>query len=187
MLAKGHDLPRLTLVVVVGVDESLFSTDFRAGERLGQLVIQVAGRAGRAERRGTVILQTHAPGNPLLATLIDGGYRALAARLLDERREALLPPFAHFALLRAEGKDAAILDGFLRAALAGIGSGILAHGPLAAPMPLRAGMRRGQILLETPSRAELQAFLPAWLERVRALPDARTVRWSIDVDPVDLY
>ncbi len=188
MLAKGHDLPHLTLVVVVGVDESLFSIDFRAGERLGQLVVQVAGRAGRAERPGTVILQTHAPGNPLLATLIDGGYRSLATRLLAERRDAGLPPFAHFALLRAEAKDAVVLDAFLRAALERIDDpGILAHGPLAAPMPLRAGLRRGQLLLETSSRADLQAFLPPWLDAVRALPGTRALRWSIDVDPVDLY
>ena len=119
MLAKGHDLPHLTLVVVVGVDEGLHSVDFRAGERLGQLVVQVAGRAGRAERPGTVILQTHDPEHPLLAVLINGGYRALSTQLLEERRSAGLPPFTHFALLRAEAKQAAKLDAFLANAAAG--------------------------------------------------------------------
>jgi primosomal protein N' (replication factor Y) len=188
MLAKGHDLPHLTLVVVVGADEGLFSVDFRATERLGQLVVQVAGRAGRAERPGTVILQTHDPAHPLLAVLLDGGYRALATQLLRDRRAAGLPPFAHFALLRAEARTPEALDAFLRAAMAKIDAGnLLAHGPLAAPMPLRAGAHRGQILLEAAVRGELQAFLPRWLDALRELPGTRAVRWSIDVDPVDLY
>ena len=188
MLAKGHDLPHLTLVVVVGVDEGLYSIDFRASERLGQLIVQVAGRAGRAERPGTVILQTHAPDHPLLGVLLDGGYHALARRLLQERRDAGLPPFAQFALLRAEAKDKDLLDRFLAAAThAAAHEGIAPHGPLAAPMPLRAGAHRAQVLLEAAERAALQAFLPGWLDALRALPDERRVRWSIDVDPVDLY
>ncbi|HEY0180727.1 MAG TPA: primosomal protein N', partial [Dokdonella sp.] len=188
MLAKGHDLPHLTLVVVVGVDEGLHSVDFRASERLGQLVVQVAGRSGRSERAGTVILQTHDPEHPLLATLIRGGYRALAAELLAERRAAGLPPFVQFALLRAEAKEPATLDAFLAAAAALVdAAGVAAHGPLAAPMPRRAGRFRGQVLLEAAERGTLHAFLPGWLERLRALPRTRGLRWSIDVDPVDLY
>jgi len=188
MLAKGHDLPHLTLVVVVGVDEGLYSIDFRASERLGQLIVQVAGRAGRAERPGTVMLQTHAPDNALLGVLLDGGYRALAQRLLQERREASLPPFAQFALLRAEAKDKAMLERFLGAAArAAAHEGIVVHGPLAAPMPRRAGADRAQVLIESSDRSMLQAFLPGWLDALRALPDERRVRWSIDVDPVDLY
>ncbi|MBA8889524.1 primosomal protein N' (replication factor Y) [Dokdonella fugitiva] len=189
MLAKGHDLPHLTLVVVVGVDEGLYSVDFRAGERLGQLVVQVAGRAGRADRPGTVILQTHDPAHPLLGVLLNGGYRALAARLLEERRSAGLPPFTQFALLRAEAPQQDELDRFLRAAAsaATAAPGVTLHGPLAAPMPRRAGAWRAQILVEADERSTLQAFLPGWLDAVRALPDERRVRWSIDVDPVDLY
>jgi len=189
MLAKGHDIADLTLVVVVGVDEGLHSIDFRAGERLGQLVVQVAGRAGRADRPGTVILQTHDPQHPLLATLLGGGYGALAARLLEERRAAGLPPHALFALLRAESGDAALLDRFLRATIAAAppADGVTLHGPLAAPMPRRAGAWRAQVLAEAGERPPLQAFLPGWLDAVRALPDQRRVRWSIDVDPVDLY
>ncbi|MEO7063804.1 MAG: primosomal protein N' [Dokdonella sp.] len=188
MLAKGHDLPHLTLVVVVGVDEGLHSIDFRASERLGQLIVQVAGRAGRAERAGTMLLQTHDPAHPLLTVLLNGGYRALAAQLLQDRRAANLPPFGQLALLRAEAKDKDVLDRFLASATANADeAAVVAHGPLTAPMARRAGAHRGQVLIEAAERAALQTFLPAWLERVRALPGARQLRWSIDVDPVDLY
>jgi primosomal protein N' (replication factor Y) len=188
MLAKGHDLPHLTLVVVVGVDEGLHSVDFRAAERLGQLVVQVAGRAGRAERPGTVILQTHVPEHPLLAVLLNGGYRALSAELLEERRAAGLPPFTNFALLRAEAKQSARLDAFLAAATNALDdTRILAHGPMPAPMPLRAGVMRAQLLIESAERSTMQEFLTGWIERLRALPEGKALRWSIDVDPVDLY
>ncbi|HEY0231409.1 MAG TPA: primosomal protein N', partial [Dokdonella sp.] len=182
MLAKGHDLPHLTLVVVVGVDEGLHSLDFRASERLGQLVVQVAGRAGRAERAGTVILQTHDPTHPLLATLLNGGYHALAKQLLKDRRDASLPPFAQFALLRAEGGDKAALTAFLGAAMtaaADAGDAIVLHGPLDAPMPRRAGAFRGQVLIEAAERVALQTFLPRWLDDLRAIPGERRLRWSI--------
>jgi primosomal protein N' (replication factor Y) len=188
MLAKGHDLPHLTLVVVVGVDEGLHSVDFRAPERLGQLVVQVAGRAGRAERAGTVILQTHDPEHPLLKMLLSGGYRALSAEMLEERRVAGLPPFTHFALLRVEAKDPARLETFLAVAAASIDDArILAHGPMPAPMPRRGGVLRAQILIEAAERAAMQSFLGRWIAELRALPEAKPLRWSIDVDPVDLY
>jgi primosomal protein N' (replication factor Y) (superfamily II helicase) len=187
MLAKGHDLPHLTLVVVAGADDGLYSADFRATERLGQLVVQVAGRAGRADKPGTVILQTHVPEHPLLQTLLNGGYRALSTALLDERRAASLPPFAHFALLRAEAKKQEKVDAFLAAAAAAIGdASVIAHGPMPAPMPMRAGVLRAQLLIETTERGAMQAFLVRWLETVRALPEGNALRWSIDVDPVDL-
>lgn len=190
MLAKGHDLPRLTLVVVVGVDEGLFSVDFRASERLAQLIVQVSGRAGRALLPGRVLLQTHHPDHPLLHTLLGRGYAALAAQLLDERREACLPPWSHLALLRAEERDEARVQAFLRAAMAAAGElppGVQLHGPLPAPMPRRAGYQRGQILVEAPQRSTRHVFLQSWLAAIRALPDAARIRWSIDVDPVDLY
>nr|MBP8097981.1 primosomal protein N' [Arenimonas sp.] len=116
MLAKGHDLPRLTLVAVVGVDEGLFSCDFRAGERLAQLLIQVAGRAGRAELPGEVLLQTHHPEHPLLTTLLVGGYPAVAALALAEREAAGFPPFTHLAMLRAEALLEGDVQTFLREA-----------------------------------------------------------------------
>ncbi|MEO7916408.1 MAG: primosomal protein N' [Dokdonella sp.] len=190
MLAKGHDLPLLTLVVVVSLDEGLYSTDFRASERLGQLLVQVAGRAGRAERPGAVLLQTHHPGHPLLASLISGGYHALAKALLDERRATQLPPFGHLVLLRAEAADNDHVQAFLGAALQAshhiAGSGDVSAHAMTAPMPRRAGSHRGQVLVEAVDRARLHTFLPDWLHAVRAIREVRKVRWSIDVDPIDL-
>ena len=189
MLAKGHDLPGLTLVVVVGVDEGLYSVDFRAGERLGQLIVQVAGRAGRADRPGAVILQTHHPDHPLLRDLIEGGYPRLARTLMAERRAAGLPPFVQFALLRAEAPSIAEVHDFLEKAVQhaqASGPAVSAHGPLPAPMPRRAGFRRSQVVIEAAERSAIQAFLPDWLTGLRQLPSARKVRWSIDVDPVEM-
>lgn len=189
MLAKGHDLPNLTLVVVTGVDQGLHSIDFRAAERLGQLIVQVAGRAGRAERAGAVILQTHHPEHPLLRALIGGGYPALVSGLLGERRAARLPPFASFSLLRAEARTNEDVCTFLQTAVDSARTaqpGILVHGPLPAPMPRRAGYQRGQVLIESSERATMQAFLPDWLAGLRLLKQARRVRWSIDVDPVEM-
>ena len=191
MLAKGHDLPNLTLVAVVGIDEGLFSADFRAPEKLAQLLIQVSGRAGRADRPGLVLLQTHHPEHPLLATLLSGGYRAFAAVELGQREAAGFPPFAHLAMLRAEAKQAEVANDFLQAArrcLERVADPSLElSGPLPAPMPRRAGYQRTQLLLSSTQRKILHAALDAALPSIHALPEARRVRWSLDVDPVDLY
>lgn len=190
MLAKGHDLPNLTLVAVVGIDEGLFSADFRAPEKLAQLLIQVAGRAGRADKPGEVLLQTHHPQHPLLMTLLTGGYSAFAEAELAMREEADFPPFAHMALMRAEAKHADTANAFLQAArvaLHGAGSGLELNGPLPAPMPRRAGYQRAQLLLSSADRRGLHAALNAALPAIHALPEARKVRWSLDVDPTDLY
>ncbi|HVU80852.1 MAG TPA: primosomal protein N' [Rhodanobacteraceae bacterium] len=190
ILAKGHDLPNLTMVAIVGVDEGLHSVDFHAGERLAQLIVQVAGRAGRADKPGAVWLQTHEPDHPLLTTLLKGGYDAAAALQLGERLASGLPPFAHMALLRGESAQRNALDGFMAAArdaLAQAESGALrTHGPFAAPMPLRAGRHRAQLLLESAQRPALRHALAAWLPQLHALPQPRGLRWSIDIDPVDL-
>src|SRR5690606_36053037 len=135
--------PNLTLVCVVGIDEGLFSADFGSHEKLAQLLIQVAGRAGRAQRAGEVLLQTHHPEHPLLATLIEGGYHAFASEELVQREAAGFPPFAHLALLRAEAKHAEPPMAFLhaaRAALQDTGLALDLNGPMPAPMPRRAGM-----------------------------------------------
>ena len=198
ILAKGHDLPHLTLVVVVGVDEGLFSADFRASEKLAQQLIQVAGRAGRASKPGEVWLQTHHPDHPLLDLLINGGYHAFAAGELEQREAAGFPPFAHLILFRAEAKHLDAADAFLRGARAvcldAMGSAAdEPHlfpellGPLPAPMPRRAGMHRMQLLLTSSNRRSLHALLDAALPAIYALPEARKVRWSLDVDPLDLY
>jgi primosomal protein N' (replication factor Y) (superfamily II helicase) len=191
MLAKGHDLPRLTLVAVVGVDEGLYSADFRAGERLSQLLIQVAGRAGRANLPGEVLLQTHHPDHPLLLTLLGGGYPAVAALELAQREAAGFPPYEFLALLRAEAPTEEAVTAFLHdaktAALAAGVASVVANGPMPAPMARRAGRARGQLLLSAPQRPALQAALSAWVPAWYALKSARRVRWSLDVDPIDLY
>jgi primosomal protein N' (replication factor Y) len=190
ILAKGHDLPHLTLVVVVGVDEGLFSTDFRAGEKLAQQLIQVAGRAGRAEKPGEVWLQTHHPDHPLLNTLINGGYHAFAEAELQQREAAGFPPFAHLGLLRAEAQHSEAALNFLQAAkqrLRAQDSMLEMHGPLPAPMPKRAGMHRMQLLLSTPDRRLLHRLLDHTIPAFYDLPEARKTRWSLDIDPIDLY
>jgi len=190
MLAKGHDLPNLTLVVVVGVDEGLFSADFRAPEKLAQLLIQVAGRGGRASKPGSVLLQTHHPDHPLLTTLLAGGYPAFAALELAAREAAQFPPYGFLALLRAEATHDAAVQTFLgeaRDAFAAVAGKVSIHGPLPAPMPRRAGRVRAQLHLSCPQRPPLQAALAAWVPRLHELKSARKVRWSIDVDPVDMY
>lgn len=199
MLAKGHDLANLTLVAVVGIDEGLFSADFRAGEKLAQLLIQVAGRAGRAEKPGEVLLQTHHPEHALLQTLIHGGYHAFAGTELAQREAAGFPPYAHLALLRAEAQHADAPMQFLHAARTALQPYVAAHargassdglaleGPVPAPMPRRAGMHRAQLLLTAPRRRDLHTALDAALPAIHALPEARRTRWSLDVDPIDLY
>jgi primosomal protein N' (replication factor Y) len=189
MLAKGHDLPNLTLVAITSIDEGLHSQDFRANERLAQLIVQVAGRAGRAGKPGRVLLQTHHPEHPLLQTLLHHGYSATCEAMLAERHALQLPPFAYQALLRADATRRAHVDAFLGAALAALGEtpALRITGPFPAPMALRAGRHRGQLLLEADARGPLHAVLRPWREALGALEGARRVRWSIDVDPVDLY
>jgi primosomal protein N' (replication factor Y) (superfamily II helicase) len=189
MLAKGHDLPNLTLVAIVGVDEGLLSVDFRAGERLAQLVVQVAGRAGRARKPGRVLLQTHHPDHPLLRNLLAQGYAAAAKELLTERRQTGLPPYGHQVLLRCEAHQRAAVDAFLAEANAALPANdtLQIAGPMPAPMPLRAGRQRGQLLVESSSRRHLHAAIRPWSMQLAQLPSARKVRWSLDVDPIDLY
>ncbi|SNY75512.1 replication restart DNA helicase PriA [Stenotrophomonas sp. CC120223-11] len=189
ILAKGHDLPKLTLVVVVGIDEGLFSADFRASEKLAQQLIQVAGRAGRARDPGEVWLQTHHPGHPLLETLVSGGYHPFAQAELNQRQAAGFPPFAHLALMRAEAQQVEHANAFLLAArqLLGEQNVVEAYGPMPAPMPRRAGYQRTQLLLSALQRPPLHGVLSQLVPQLYTLPEARKVRWSLDVDPTDLY
>ncbi|HEY1772059.1 MAG TPA: primosomal protein N' [Gammaproteobacteria bacterium] len=190
MLAKGHDFPGVTLVGVLDADQGLFSVDFRASERMAQLIIQVAGRAGRAERPGEVLIQTHQPDHPLLQHLVREGYGSFAEAALVERRLAGLPPYAALALLRAESPAAAPPTAFLEAARDKLtqrrASGVALLGPAPAPMERRAGRYRANLLLQASQRAPLQKLLAATLPELSELKQARKVRWSIDVDPVSL-
>ena len=190
ILAKGHDFAGLTLVGIISADQALYGTDFRAIERMGQMVTQVAGRAGRGAQQGEVILQTHEPDRPLLRTLVTGGYGALSDALLEERRLAGLPPFSHLALLRAEAAQADAPLRFLNEArkLMMVDSeGVQVSDAIPAVMEKRAGNTRAQLLLQSSSRAALQRRLSAWVVQFDQLPSARQVRWSLDVDPADLY
>jgi len=190
MLAKGHDFPRLTLVGVVGADNALYSGDFRATERLAALLFQVAGRAGRADLPGEVIVQTDFPAHPLSRALANHDYESFAETLLAERRAATLPPFAHLAMLVAEAPRREVVDAFLAAAsaagraAAGTESGnVEVFSPVPASMPRRAGQERGQVVAHAIERGALQRFLPAWRAGIEALP-GRRVRWALDVDPL---
>ena len=191
MLAKGHHFPNLTLVALLDADYGLFSADFRAAERLGQLVLQVAGRAGRAEAPGEVLIQTHHPDSPLLRSLLRQDYARYASELLAERRLAELPPCTHLALLRAEAVAADAPLAFLREArqrAEALGTGeVQLFGPMPSPMERRAGRVRAQLLLQAPRRAPLQALLGPWLQILEGLPSGRRVRWSIDVDPLEMF
>lgn len=195
MLAKGHHFPRVTLVAILDADGGLFSADFRASERMAQLIVQVAGRAGRAEEPGKVIIQTHLADHPLLVQLTEQGYFAFAEQALSERRAASLPPFSHLALLRAEAHRPGQAEAFLQDACqeaerlldeAGLG-GVELLGPVPAPMERRAGRHRAQLLLQGNARPTLHRLLGLWTPLLEQLPGGRAVRWSLDVDPIDLY
>ncbi|HET7922869.1 MAG TPA: primosomal protein N' [Gammaproteobacteria bacterium] len=191
MLAKGHDFPNVTLAAILDADQGLFGVDFRAGERMAQLVMQVAGRAGRAERPGEVLIQTHHPEHPLLRHLVREGYASFAAAALAERRLAGLPPCSFMALLRAEAPNAAAPRAFLDAArpllAAACGADVEVLGPVPAPMERRAGRYRAQLMLLARRRAALQAGLADCLPQLQGLKPARRVRWSLDVDPAETY
>ena len=190
MLAKGHHLPNVTLVAIIDADQGLLGTDFRATERLAQQIIQVAGRAGRAARQGEVLIQTHHPDHPLLHLLLRDGYAALAKQLLQERQAMSLPPYASLALLRAEAPAAEAPMQFLKEARgqanALIRSGVELLGPIPAPMERRAGRYRAQLLLQAPRRQDLQQLLMHWVKDLNHIKSSRRVRWSLDVDPMEL-
>ena len=190
MLAKGHHFPNVTLVAILDADGGLFGVDFRATERMAQLLLQVAGRAGRGDRAGRVLLQTHHPGHPLLRGLVLRGYRRFCEDALKERRGARLPPFASLALLRAEALQRDAPHSFLRDAGACANArphpGVSVLGPVPSPMERRAGRYRAQLLVDAASRAAMQRFLPGWIAALEDLPSARRVRWSVDVDPQEM-
>ncbi len=191
MLAKGHHFPRVTLVGVVDADGGLYSADFRGTERMAQLLVQVAGRAGRGDLPGRVLIQTRFPEHPLLNTLVRQGYPAFAAAALRERRAACLPPYSHQALVRAEAVRAEHAEEFLERLAAWAGAeaqaGVELWGPVPAPMTRRAGRHRVHLLMQATCREALHALLHGLPEHVAGLRGARRVRWSLDVDPVDLY
>jgi len=187
MLAKGHHFPNVTLVVIVNVDQALYSADYRALERMGQMIQQVAGRAGRMEKKGTVILQTLHPDHPALELLLNQGYEDYAHWLLEERRLAGLPPAGYQALLRAEAHERSVVEQFLQEALKVFPAGVAkAHGPMPAIMERLGGRSRMYLMLLSASRAGLHRQIDQWQPQLRDLPSARKIRWAIDIDPQEL-
>lgn len=194
MLAKGHDFPQVTQVVIPDVDSGLFSSDFRGAERLVQLLVQVGGRSGRGATAGSVLLQTHQPDHPLLTTLLTEGFLPAARALLAEREALTLPPFTAMALLRAEATGLAAPMAFCQQAAqaarhrgAAFPPGLSVWGPIPAPMTRRAGQVRVHVVLRHPRRAVLQALLNQWVPDLEGLPESRRVRWSLDVDPQEQH
>ncbi|MFU8820646.1 MAG: primosomal protein N' [Gammaproteobacteria bacterium] len=189
MMAKGHDFPDVTLVGIINADQGLFGTDFRAGERLAQTLVQVSGRAGRADRPGEVLVQTSYPEHPLLQRLLTGGYEAFAEAALEEREAAGWPPYTHLAMLRAEAVKPGLALRFLaacRAALPASG-GLVVLGPAPAPMEKRGGRWRAQLLLQSGARPALHGALAELRALAQTLPESRGIRWFVEVDPQDLF
>jgi primosomal protein N' (replication factor Y) len=190
MLAKGHHFPNVTLVGIIDTDGGFFSTDFRAIERMGQLILQVAGRAGRAEKAGTVIIQTRHPDHPLLQQLLRESYYYFATTLLKERAQAEMPPFAHLALFRAEAHGQEQALHFLQQIKQMVdksGDAVPIWGPVPAPLPRRAGRFRVQLLMQAQQRPLLQRCLKRILPEIEKIPGKQNIRWSLDVDPLDMF
>ena len=189
MLAKGHHFPDVTLVALLDVDGALFSADFRAAERFAQLYTQVSGRAGRAGKQGEVVLQTHHPEHPLLQTLLHKGYDTFAEQALAERQTMQLPPWTSHVLIRAEDHNNQQAPLFLQQLKNLLQSSPLADpqlwvlGPVPALAAKRAGRWRWQLLLQHPSRVRLQQIISGTLTLINTLPEARKVKWTLDVDP----
>jgi primosomal protein N' (replication factor Y) len=194
MVAKGHDFQRLTLVGVINPDTALFSQDYRAGERLFAQLMQVAGRAGRAAQaevnhdgasQSEVLIQTRYPQHPLYQALLAHDYKGFADTMLAERRSANLPPYSFQALLRAEAKNLQLaLDFLAQARTLMPHPGVSINDPVPMTITRVAGVERAQLLLESTSRAQLQAFLRPWMQALRSLKTR--VNWMLEVDPIDI-
>lgn len=192
MVTKGHDFRRITLVAAVNPDSALFSSDFRAPERMFSLLMQAAGRAGRDAAQAAASemwVQTWSPEHPLFAALKRHDFAAFAGQQLQERRQAAMPPFGFQAVLRAEARTQEVAQQFLEAAAAAaeglVGEG---HVQVYAPVPMAvqrvANVERAQLLVESGSRPALQAFLAAWHPALQGLRIKGLIRWAVDVDPL---
>jgi primosomal protein N' (replication factor Y) len=186
MLAKGHHFAKLALVIVVNADGGFFSADFRGPEKTAQLIMQVAGRAGREDKKGLVMLQTHYPDNPQLGNLLANGYQSFAQDLVAERKLLNLPPFGYMAMIRAEGTQPKQLDELLLEVKRVANCGAHITGPIPAPMIRRAGRFRAQLIIQSNERKVLHYALKLseeWLVNKKRIAH---IRWSIDVDPQEM-
>ena len=191
MLAKGHHFPKVTLVAMLDVDNGLFSPDFRASEKMGQLITQVAGRSGRGDQSGKVLIQSQYCDHPLLTELASSGYGPYSQRLLAERQATATPPFRHLVIIRAEAASIQFCQQFLNQAknllsqLLPPSPGLSVIGPLPAAMERRKGQFRYQLSILSDSRQSLQPALSQLALSLENLPASRKLKWAIDVDPVE--
>ena len=187
MLAKGHHFPNVTLVAMIDVDGGLFSADFRATERLGQLITQVAGRSGRSDKPGEVAIQTHHPDHPLLTLLLRQDYDTFLQTLLAERQETELPPFSHLAIFRAQANTLKKAMDFLQdiKLLFKKSATLGCFGPTPAVLAKIAGQYRAELLIQSTSRTMLHQELNRIEEKIPALASAKTIRWVLEIDPVE--
>lgn len=188
MLAKGHDFPDLSLVCVLNADSGLYSSDYRASERLFSMLVQVSGRAGRGALAGEVLVQTQFPDHELYRAVICHDFDGYAATLLQERQQAGFPPFLYQAVLRAEAPVLAQAEQFLRKAAQlaiELDAPVSIFDPVAASLQRLAGKERAQLLVQHRNRGVLQVFLSHWMDALRALGE-RNVRWALDVDPYEV-
>ncbi|MDO6460913.1 primosomal protein N' [Granulosicoccaceae sp. 1_MG-2023] len=197
MLAKGHHFPNVTLVGILDADRGLFGTDFRSLEQMGQLIVQVAGRAGREARQGEVLIQTRNPEHVLLKLLVSAGYDEFAEAALKEREDAELPPFSKVALVRAESAERDGGRHFLayvadlikpwREALQAEGHTVYVLGPVVAPMERVGGRFRYQLMFQSDEHRALNRLLASLRRLLETDKAARKIRWSLDIDPLDFF
>lgn len=190
MLSKGHHFSSLSLVVVVNADQGLFSNDFRGSERLAQNIIQVAGRAGREKKKGQVIIQTEYPDHPFWPLLFQGGYKEIVEMTLMDRKSANWPPYSFIVLIRAQSHRKKYTWSFLEEAkkiLISQKPNFSILGPVSAPMEKKASHYRGQLLLQSEGRKSLNQTLKMFIDEIERKKFIRRVKWSIDVDPIELF
>ena len=191
LLAKGHDFPDVSLVGILDIDYGIYSADFRAMERSAQLLIQVAGRAGRRQTQGEVYVQTYNPDHPLLNLLIKTDYAQYAQQALKIRADYQLPPYSYHMALRARATDSQNVHTFLNQAKSiaadYLPAQISIQGPIIPVMEKKAGQYRAFLLLIRPQRGMLSEQIQHWIDQISTLPAARRVHWTIDVDPIDAH
>jgi primosomal protein N' (replication factor Y) len=190
MLSKGHHFSSLTLVAIINADQGLFSNDFRGSERLAQSITQVAGRAGRENKKGQVLIQTEYPDHPFWETLFKGGYKSTIRLILEERKQTGWPPYSYIALLRTESHQKKFTWEFLKKSkliLSSDKSTIDILGPVSAPMEKKAGKYRGQLLLQSNNRKILNHCITSFIQEIESKKITRRVKWSLDIDPIELF
>ena len=189
LLAKGHHFPNVTLVAMLDIDSGFYSSDFRATERLGQIILQVGGRSGRATKPGTVAIQTNFATHPLMETLVTDGYLEFATGLLLELKEAGLPPFTFHAIVRAEANSSTMARSFLESIIlkVQVRKTVTLLGPIPALMEKKAGRYRQLLIVTSANRSDLHHVVRHIIQTTESLPDSKKVRWSVDVDPTDIF